>query len=334
MGRSGVAVDETIGCPFIASGVATERMLSLGATEYRAVSVGANRFQFARTYRPTWAIVVGVLLTPIVIGLFFFLIRTSETWSATVEEDHLQVRVRVNGRVLPGILVGLREALGARGDVVAPMAGGVLASVPVQTPPAFVGAPPSVAPAPPAAPPPPPPPGPQGMILPPPGATPPPVAPQPVSPSAAPVPVMAAATAPSAPSPAVEADQMVSDETHMVVRSAPTSPAGYLLRFDTGEIRPVDGVVLIGRDPAPGDADVDPLLVAIDDPDRSVSKTHVAVRKASNGLWILDRDSTNGTVVESADGERTVLEGRRASQVHAGWTVHFGERSFQVVAAD
>ena len=138
MARAGVSVDESVDCIGIGSGEATDRLLSLAAQEYKAVNVGAQRFQFARTYRPTWAIVLGILLLPVLVGALFFLIKSTETWTVTVEEDHRRVRIRINGHVLPQTLLSVREAMtsGPAPFTATPSAG--LVADPVLTPTAVV----------------------------------------------------------------------------------------------------------------------------------------------------------------------------------------------------
>lgn len=355
MARRGIAVDETVECTSVGSGVAAERLLAVAANDYRAVSVGAHRFQFARSYRPTWALVLGFVLLPVLIGLLFFLIRSRESWTAVIEEDHRRVRVLVSGRVLPAVLVEVRRQMALPpAPAPGPLQAGV-ASLPVATPSGpLAPAPPaptsqapaspapSLAPAaapagfaaPPAAPPPPPPPA---SIAAPPGvdaataarfaAPAPPVAPPPAPPRPAPV-----ASIP--PSTAEPLDDAVGRTTRLPAANRRRADGGDLVFvFDTGERQPAAPVILIGRDPAAGDADKDPVLVAIDDPDRTVSKTHLAVRRSDQGFWVLDRGSTNGSAVTSPDGESTPLANRRAVQVSAGWTVHFGARSFRVEEA-
>ena len=141
MARAGVSVDESVDCIGIGSGEATDRLLSLAAQEYKAVNVGAQRFQFARTYRPTWAIVLGILLLPVLVGALFFLIKSTETWTVTVEEDHRRVRIRINGHVLPQTLLSVREAMtsGPAPFTATPSAG--LVADPVQTPTGVVAPP-------------------------------------------------------------------------------------------------------------------------------------------------------------------------------------------------
>ncbi|WP_315099414.1 FHA domain-containing protein, partial [uncultured Cellulomonas sp.] len=103
------------------------------------------------------------------------------------------------------------------------------------------------------------------------------------------------------------------------------------LRFDTGEALDVTGDGLVGRSPGAEDGVVH--LVPIDDPDRSVSKVHLAFGPEPGGrLWVLDRGSTNGTVLVGPDGRSAALLPETRAVVGPGWTVRFGRRSLVVHA--
>ena len=104
---------------------------------------------------------------------------------------------------------------------------------------------------------------------------------------------------------------------------------GVRLRFDTGEQVDVTGNGLIGRNPGP-EAGTDH-VVAIDDPQRSISKVHLAFGLEADGrLWVMDRGSTNGTVVVGPDGRTAALVAGSRATVAPGWIVRFGQRSVQV----
>ncbi len=109
-----------------------------------------------------------------------------------------------------------------------------------------------------------------------------------------------------------------------------SDPPALRLVFDTGELVEVSGAGLVGRAPEPGPAEHADHVVAIDDPDLSVSKTHLAFGPQDTGIWVEDLGSTNGTQVEvGGTPPRTLVPGDRVPVPHGG-TVHFGARSFVV----
>ena len=106
-------------------------------------------------------------------------------------------------------------------------------------------------------------------------------------------------------------------------------PQGLRLAFDTGERVDVVGDGVVGRAPQGGVAHV----VAIDDPARSLSKTHLAFGLAGPGeLWVADRGSTNGTVVVRPDGAAATLPAGMRGVVTVGWSLRLGERTVRVEA--
>ncbi|MGY4645494.1 RDD family protein [Cellulomonas sp. URHB0016] len=111
---------------------------------------------------------------------------------------------------------------------------------------------------------------------------------------------------------------------------APASaPDGLRLVFDTGERLEVAGDGLVGRRPT-AEEGVDH-VVAIDDPERSISKVHLAFGPVPDGgLWVMDRGSTNGTVLVGPDGSRVVLPAGARVGAPVGSTIRFGQRSVRV----
>ena len=111
----------------------------------------------------------------------------------------------------------------------------------------------------------------------------------------------------------------------------PLSPATALrLTFDDGHIEDIAAVALIGRNPAGYDGEMISRLVCVQDTSRSVSKTHLHVRAGAQGLWVTDRNSTNGSAITAVGGARTPLGGGTAALAGIGDRVHFGDRSFVV----
>lgn len=102
------------------------------------------------------------------------------------------------------------------------------------------------------------------------------------------------------------------------------------MQFDDGRELLLSGVALIGRNPAGYDGEVIEQLIDVPDPSRSVSKTHIQVRASAEGLWVTDRNSTNGSAVTGPDGVLRRLVAGNAELAGFGATVHFGDRTFLV----
>jgi len=115
--------------------------------------------------------------------------------------------------------------------------------------------------------------------------------------------------------------------------AAPATHAlGVRLVFDTGERVDVVGDGLVGRSPAAEDGVEH--VVAIDDPERSISKVHLAFGPTPDGgLWVTDRGSTNGTVLVAPGGSGVVLPPRARVGAPVGSTIRFGQRSVRVERA-
>ena len=109
---------------------------------------------------------------------------------------------------------------------------------------------------------------------------------------------------------------------------APVTVAMLRIRLDDGRDVELDRSVLIGRNPAghPGEDSVQ--LIPVADPGRSISKTHLHLLAGSGGVWVTDRNSTNGSAVTTPDAIRTALAAGEPTHVRPGSTVHFGDRSF------
>ncbi|MET4159690.1 zinc-ribbon domain-containing protein [Agromyces sp. PvR057] len=110
---------------------------------------------------------------------------------------------------------------------------------------------------------------------------------------------------------------------------ADATPPRFVLRFGTGEVRVVFGTGLIGRRPLPQPGEHFDHLVHVDDPSRSVSKTHLEFGTHDGTLWIADRFSANGTIVRRSDDVIRCEPGRRYL-VASGTVVELADQSFTV----
>lgn len=106
-------------------------------------------------------------------------------------------------------------------------------------------------------------------------------------------------------------------------------PALHLL-LDTGQVVPLEGTVLLGRDPVGVGPWAGSTPVPVADPERSISKTHLVIRLEETRALVQDLGSTNGTIVVAPDGSMTHAAPGAAVDAAVGSTVRFGERSLTV----
>ncbi|WP_223695086.1 hypothetical protein [Leifsonia poae] len=116
------------------------------------------------------------------------------------------------------------------------------------------------------------------------------------------------------------------------IESAPPAApvATYTLSFSTGESILVAGTGLVGRRPITQPGEEVDQLVAIVDPSRSVSKTHLEFGLEAGELWICDRYSGNGTVAHPLGGVARQCEAGRRYRVTTGTRVEIGDQWFDV----
>jgi hypothetical protein len=115
----------------------------------------------------------------------------------------------------------------------------------------------------------------------------------------------------------------------------PIRPAAprWNLNIDDGRTVLAEEFALIGRDPEPGPDDPAGSLVPMNDPEMSVSKTHAAFGVDRNGLWFLDRYSTNGTAMIVPGEGRVALQPGVRTPIPDGSEVWIGRRCLRVEQA-
>ena len=118
------------------------------------------------------------------------------------------------------------------------------------------------------------------------------------------------------------------------IEQAQTALPHYVLTLDDGRTIDVPDFALIGRDPEPTEDDPEAGLVSMVDPEMSVSKTHASFGVDDEGLWFLDRFSTNGTSMQAPGGERIGLEPGIATPVEPGSDVWIGRRHLKIDYSD
>jgi len=121
------------------------------------------------------------------------------------------------------------------------------------------------------------------------------------------------------------------DRTQMRGGYREAAPVAVLrIKLDDGRDFQLDRNVLVGRNPVGQSGEQQAQLLAVDDPGRSISKTHLHLLTDGAGIWVTDRNSTNGSAITTPDGLRTALQPGVPSFVSPGSTVHFGDRSFHL----
>lgn len=155
------------------------------------------------------------------------------------------------------------------------------------------------------------------------------------APAAPPAPGTAQAPAPPPPPPPTAGPATVVSGA----RGAAAPPAApvpgrrrtcWRITTDSGESLRVEGVALVGRNPAPGTGERVADLVPLRSADMSISKTHAQFHVAPDGaLVVTDRGSTNGSVLVRQGMSRELSAGRPATLLD-GDRVRVGDREIRV----
>ncbi|MGR0219441.1 FHA domain-containing protein [Agromyces sp. ZXT2-6] len=121
------------------------------------------------------------------------------------------------------------------------------------------------------------------------------------------------------------------------VPSVPPSAAGvphvrrpgprtaWRLRSEGGDGFTVSGRVVVGRDPRAADAAAGARPVALDDPARSLSKTHALLEVVDDRLLATDLGSTNGVRIWPEGEDPIELESGRPTSVPEGAVLLLGD---------
>ena len=119
-------------------------------------------------------------------------------------------------------------------------------------------------------------------------------------------------------------------------RSTPgaSAPGRWRVSFDTGESFVVEGLTLVGRRPEARSGEPVRHLVSLPSDDMSLSKTHAQFQVVPDGaLVVMDRGSTNGSILIRSGATRRLTGGRPAT-LRPGDRVRFGDREMVVARED
>lgn len=128
--------------------------------------------------------------------------------------------------------------------------------------------------------------------------------------------------------PGIPVARIVAEPDAGETRVAPKAPATATWRIilpRSGQIVPITGALYIGRNPARTAERQDAELLAVDDPAKSLSKTHALLEVEGDVLWVHDLDSTNGIYIVEPDASVVDVEPGRRAAVPAGAELELGE---------
>jgi hypothetical protein len=134
----------------------------------------------------------------------------------------------------------------------------------------------------------------------------------------------AAPTATEVPPPKVPPAEVV-PESKKPKHADPSSDPQWTLQLHDGSVVHVSGSLVLGRDPARVDGWPDAGLLTINDPEKTVSKTHAALDSNGDDLVVVDLGSTNGVSVVGPGGDSHDLEPRGRASVAPGSTLELGQ---------
>ena len=114
------------------------------------------------------------------------------------------------------------------------------------------------------------------------------------------------------------------------VISDTTQPMRYAMVFSDGNRYALTAPTLVGRNPHPEAGEDAYNLVVLNDPERTVSKTHLLIGVDAAGPYVVDRHSTNGTVVTLPDGQQILCGPQQKVRFTVGTTILCGQYSVRI----
>lgn len=105
---------------------------------------------------------------------------------------------------------------------------------------------------------------------------------------------------------------------------------GWHVMLDDGRELEVSGLILLGRNPQARPGEEDAQLIKVSDDSRTVSKSHLAIGVDGNGMYVMDRNSTNGSTVTTPDGQSRKCPPGDIVPVQPGAVVSFGDHWLEI----
>lgn len=109
-------------------------------------------------------------------------------------------------------------------------------------------------------------------------------------------------------------------------------PVPFVVTLDTGEVMSVTGPGLIGRAPRPAAGERCDHVIVVEDPERSVSRTHARFGIENGTFWVSDAGSGNGTTLRLPGGRVVPVPVDQRVLVPSGSTIQVGDRGVRIDA--
>ncbi|WP_061962978.1 FHA domain-containing protein [Demequina aurantiaca] len=117
---------------------------------------------------------------------------------------------------------------------------------------------------------------------------------------------------------------------HAAASPEPDSRGDLLLVFDTGQREqvPLTSGIVLGRNPSP----IEPTdhAIVVEDPEKTVSRTHLRIEHTRGRTWVMDNGSANGTHLIDDTGHTTALAAHERTVLEDGTRVRIGQRAFSI----
>jgi len=110
----------------------------------------------------------------------------------------------------------------------------------------------------------------------------------------------------------------------------PSTAKQWRLTLPDGSTIGVSGALLLGRDPVHVEPWGSATLVKLDDPAKSVSKTHAVIEPSDGVLKVTDLHSTNGVFVVQTGGDEIAAVPSEPLDVTAGASIDLGRYTILV----
>lgn len=107
-------------------------------------------------------------------------------------------------------------------------------------------------------------------------------------------------------------------------------PTSWRLTLPDGTQVTIAGAVLLGRDPVHVEPWAAATLLKLDDPAKTVSKTHAAIAVDGDAVTVTDLHSTNGVFVMPPAGDEIAVKPGESATVAAGASVDLGRYTILV----